>query len=108
MAPQSPLSGQSALVTGASRGIGFAIVRRLGQMGARIAMCARDPKRLEEACANLRREGIETLALPADVSRAAEVSAIAEAASKAFGAIDILVNNAGIGRFAPIHEFTEA
>jgi 3-oxoacyl-[acyl-carrier protein] reductase len=107
MAPQSPLTGQSALVTGASRGIGYAVACRLGQMGARIAMCARDAKRLEEASSKLRREGIQTLALPADVSRDGEVSAIVESASKDFGAIDILVNNAGIGRFAPVHEFTE-
>lgn len=108
MAPDSPLTGQTALVTGASRGIGFAIARRLGQMGARVAICARDPRRLTEASSNLTREGIQNLAVPADVTSAAGVSAIVEAAFKSLGALDILVNNAGIGHFAPVHEFTEA
>ena len=108
MASEQPLNGQSALITGASRGIGLAVARRLGQMGARVAICARDSKRLEVASAMLTREEIQNLALAADVSRASEVSALVEAALKSFGALDILVNNAGIGRFAPLHEFTEA
>ena len=108
MARELPLSGQSALVTGASRGIGLAIAQRLGQMGARLAICARDARRLKDASAKLTQEGIQNLALPADVTRASDVSSLVEATLKTFGALDILVNNAGIGRFAPVHEFTEA
>jgi 3-oxoacyl-[acyl-carrier protein] reductase len=108
MANSLPLSGQSALVTGASRGIGLAVARRLGQMGARVAICARDAKRLEETSANLRREGIQNLAFVADVSRADQVSTLVENVFRGFGSLDILVNNAGVGRFAPVHQFTEA
>lgn len=108
MNSEAVLSGQSALVTGASRGIGFAIARRLGQMGARVCLCARDNKSLELASSRLREEGIATLAVAADVSRADQVTSLVDATHNAFGAIDILVNNAGIGRFGPVHQFTEA
>jgi 3-oxoacyl-[acyl-carrier protein] reductase len=108
MANSLPLSGQNALITGASRGIGLAIAHRLGQMGARIAICARDARNLELASANLSREGIQNFAIAADVSRADQVSALIEKVTKQLGALDILVNNAGIGRFAPVHQFTEA
>jgi 3-oxoacyl-[acyl-carrier protein] reductase len=108
MANSLPLSGQSALITGASRGIGLAIARRLGQMGARVAICARDAKRLQQASSNLTEEGIRNLTQVADVTRATEVSLLAENVFREFGALDILVNNAGVGRFAPVHQFTEA
>ena len=58
------LAGKVALITGASRGIGFAIARRLGQMGARVSICGRDQAKLEQAASSLRGEGIETLAVP--------------------------------------------
>ena len=96
------------MVTGASRGIGLAIAHRLGQMGARLALCARDAKALEQTAAGLRREGIETLAVAADVTRAGEITALVERVRSAFGPIDILVNNAGIGVFRPVQEATEA
>ncbi|MFZ0212592.1 MAG: SDR family NAD(P)-dependent oxidoreductase [Candidatus Acidiferrales bacterium] len=103
-----PLKGQHALVTGASRGIGLAIARRLGQMGARITLCGRTEKTLGEASARLQQEGIETFAFPANVASHDQVSALVDAAIAKFGGIDILVNNAGVGRFAPIHEFSDA
>jgi 3-oxoacyl-[acyl-carrier protein] reductase len=102
------LSGQTALITGASRGIGLAIARRLGQLGVNIAVSARNAARLEEASARLRQEGIHTLAIPADVTRAEQVYQLVDTTTKSFGAIDILVNNAGVGRFAPVQEFSEA
>ena len=96
------------MVTGASRGIGLAIAHRLGQMGARVALCARDAKALEQTAAGLRREGIETLAVAADLTRAGEITALVERVRSAFGLLDILVNNAGIGVFRPVQETTEA
>jgi 3-oxoacyl-[acyl-carrier protein] reductase len=102
------LAGKVALVTGSSRGIGLAIARRLGQMGARVSICGRDPAKLDLAASMLRGEGIETLAVPADVSRADQISELVHATQQKLGPIDTLVNNAGTGVFGPFHEFAEA
>lgn len=108
METRDSLAGQVALVTGASRGIGLAIARRLGQMGARVAICGRDRDRIEQAASALRSEGIETLATQTDVARAGEVSTLVQKTQQELGPIDILVNNAGIGVFGPFLEFGEA
>ncbi len=108
METSTPLAGQVALVTGASRGIGLAIARRLGQMGARLALCARTRDRLERAADSLRQQGFPVLAVVADVANAASVAALVEQTRRTLGEIDILVNNAGIGTFGPVQEITEA
>src|SRR5690349_10982430 len=102
----SPLGGQVALVTGASRGIGLAIARRLGLMGARVALCARNTAPLEKAASDLRSTGIEVLAAPADVTRAELVSSLVGETQRVFGPVDILVNNAGVGIFGPFYQQT--
>jgi NAD(P)-dependent dehydrogenase (short-subunit alcohol dehydrogenase family) len=107
MNAQQPLAGQTALITGASRGIGLAIARKLGAMGAQLALCARDAGRLEQAEAELRQAGCRTLAVPADVTDAAAVDALVQKVIGTLGGIDILVNNAGVGVFAPLHELRE-
>ena len=107
MNAQHPLKGQTALITGASRGIGLAIARKLGAMGAQLALCARDAGRLEQAEAELRQAGCRTLAVPADVTDAAAVDALVQKVIGTLGGIDILVNNAGIGVFAQLHELRE-
>jgi NAD(P)-dependent dehydrogenase (short-subunit alcohol dehydrogenase family) len=107
MSAERPLTGQVALVTGGSQGIGLAIVRRLGQMGARLALCGRSRDRLEQATESLRAEGLETLTVLADVSRPPDVAALVEQTNQRLGAIDILVNNAGVGAFGPAHELQE-
>ncbi len=108
MSNSQSIAGQVALVTGGSRGIGLAIARRLGRMGARVAICARTAPALDHAAEELHRAGTEVFALPADVTRSAEVTALVERARARFGPIDILVNNAGIGVFGPAHELREA
>jgi 3-oxoacyl-[acyl-carrier protein] reductase len=102
------LAGQVAIVTGASRGIGLAIARRLGQMGARVSLCARNAANLERATSGLRAAGIQVLALRTDVTRGDEVASLVSETQRTFGPIDILVNNAGIGIFGPFQEQTEA
>jgi NAD(P)-dependent dehydrogenase (short-subunit alcohol dehydrogenase family) len=107
MANEKPLIGKTALITGASRGIGFAIAETLGRLGAKLAICARNPTVLESAAAKLRADGNEVLAGRADVTRAADISSFVQKTLGTLGPIDILVNNAGIGYFGPIQNATE-
>ena len=102
------LENKVALVTGASRGIGFAVARSLAGLGAKVALCARDPERLEKAAAQLKGAGAAVAAIPTDVRNANEISPLVRKAEQTLGAIDILVNNAGIGSFAPVQEASEA
>ena len=102
------LENKVALVTGASRGIGFAVARGLAGLGAKVALCARDPERLEKAAAQLKGVGAAVVAIPTDVRNANEISPLVRKAEQTLGAIDILVNNAGIGSFAPVQEASEA
>lgn len=108
MANGSPLEGKTALVTGGSRGIGLAIARRLGQMGANVGICARDAERLERAVRQLKQEGFSTVGVHADVTRAADVELLVQKTQTSLGPIDILVNNAGTGYFGPVQEASEA
>lgn len=103
----SALAGTTALITGASRGIGLAIAQRLGQLGARVAICGRDSDALDAAQTLLRAEHIDVFALSADVSRGDQVSALVEKTLARFGTIDFLVNNAGLARFGPVQERSE-
>src|SRR5271169_4497085 len=102
------LEGKIALITGGNRGIGFAIARRLGKMGARVSICGRDQAKLDQSASSLRGEGIETLAVQADVARGDQISVLVHKTQRELGPIDILVNNAGTGVFGPFHEFGEA
>jgi 3-oxoacyl-[acyl-carrier protein] reductase len=108
MSPEKRLTGKVALVTGGSRGIGFAIARRLGQMGARVSICGRDAAKLDPSAAALRGEGIDVISVVADVAREEQILPFVQKTQNEFGSIDILVNNAGIGLFGPFYEFNEA
>ena len=101
------LSQKVALVTGASRGIGRAIASRLGRMGASVAMCARRRDEIERTAAAFRNDGIRTLPIAADVTRAEDVYKMIEQTCSQLGEIEILVNNAGIGVFGPFYERSE-
>jgi NAD(P)-dependent dehydrogenase (short-subunit alcohol dehydrogenase family) len=93
------LQNKVAIVTGANQGLGLEIARKYLEAGASLSICARDEKLLRQAereLNSLLRPGQKILALPADVSKAADVQALVRATLETFGGIDILVNNAGV------------
>ncbi len=88
--------GKTALVGGASRGLGFAVCERLAAEGANLVMISRGADELEIACEQLANKyGIQVLANPADQSREDDINQILERALQRFGTIDILVHNTG-------------
>jgi NAD(P)-dependent dehydrogenase (short-subunit alcohol dehydrogenase family) len=89
------LTGQTALVTGGSRGLGLQIAEGLGQAGAKILLTSRKAGDLEEATAHLQAQGIDTRWVAADASEPAGVAHVADEAMQRLGRVDILVNNAG-------------
>jgi len=91
------LKGKIALVTGGSYGIGRAIALALAGEGCRVAICARDKKRLAAAAKEIRKHGVDCLAISADATKAADVARVVKTVTKAWGRIDILVNNVGGG-----------
>ncbi|HLL05112.1 MAG TPA: SDR family oxidoreductase [Myxococcaceae bacterium] len=102
------LAGKVVLVTGGSEGLGAAVCHRLAWEGARVALCARNVKKLEATAATLRAQGGEVLALPADVSRAEELERFVRAAQERWGRVDALVNNAGSASARPFGSITDA
>src|SRR5581483_10957219 len=99
--------GDVALVTGASRGLGFLIARELGRAGCRLVVCARDADELAHAAADLRRDA-EVLALPCDVADRAQVERLVATAVARYGRVDLLVNNAGEIAVGPLSSMDEA
>lgn len=93
--PSFDLTGQVAIVTGASEGIGQGIALGLAKAGADIVLAARTRDKLEAAAADIRALGRRALVVPTDVTRGAEAQRLVDAARAEFGHIDILVNNAG-------------
>src|SRR6266481_8156289 len=103
------LTGKKALVTGGSKGIGFAIARTFAEAGADVAIMARRQGPLDEAVAAIRpRQGQEMLAVACDVRRAEDIAAGFARVAQAFGHIDILVNNAGTSNAHPFETVTDA
>ncbi len=85
---------QVAVITGGGTGIGLAIARRLGSLGARIAIASRNAEHLESGCASLRAAGIDPLVAQLDVRKPEQVDDMVLRTVKHFGSLDMLVNNA--------------
>ena len=101
------LRGRNAVVTGGSRGIGFAVAQALAAAGACVAICGRNPEHLKQAVSQLTKTApSKVIAKAADVSKSEEVSALFGFVDSELGSADILVNNAGIGVFKSTAELT--
>jgi 3-oxoacyl-[acyl-carrier protein] reductase len=96
----------TALVTGATHGIGRATAFALGRSGYRVGVCARTAAKVESLVAELRAAGIEAAGRAADVADPVQVTSVVEHVSKALGEIGVLVNNAGVLIARPIEELT--
>jgi len=92
---ETSLKGRIAIVAASSQGIGLAAAEGLAAEGCRIAMCARNPQKLEAAAGEVRKKGVEVFAQAFDVTHAGAVHAFVEAVVQKFGGVDICVTNAG-------------
>jgi len=103
----SKLSGKVALVTGASKGIGAAIAKRLAADGAQVVVnYASSREGADKVVAAIAEAGGKAIAVKGDVSKPAEAGALVDSAVRSFGRLDILVNNSGVYEFAPLADIT--
>lgn len=102
------LKGKTAVVSGASRGLGRAMAASLAAEGVKVALVARDTAKLDEAVAGIRAQGGCAEAFQADLTSEAEVVALEHAVSAKLGKVQILINNAGVNVRKPLEEFTLA
>ena len=98
------LTGQTALVTGGSRGLGLQMAQALGEAGARVMLTSRKAADLEQAAAELQAQGIDARWIAADCAKEEDTRRLADETLQRMGAIDILVNNAGATWGAPAEE----
>lgn len=98
--------GSVAIVTGGGQGIGAAVARMLAGEGAAIVVAARSADRIERVAGEIKKAGGKAWAVPCDVTNAASVHSLAQAAGRRAGVVDILVNNAGAAHSAPLAKTT--
>jgi NAD(P)-dependent dehydrogenase (short-subunit alcohol dehydrogenase family) len=104
MDTRQPLAGQVAVITGAGRGIGSAIARKLAALGATAVLLGRTKSTLDETARAIVDAGGKTEVIPCDVTVLHQLEYAAARVDSTFGRLDILVNNAGIGGFnEPLH-----
>ena len=101
------LEGKRALVTGSSRGLGFALAKGLAQAGAVIVLNGRDEARLSQAVDMLKEQDLTAYGYPFDVTETDGIDKTVTAIEQEVGPIDILVNNAGVQRRGPIESFDD-
>jgi 3-oxoacyl-[acyl-carrier protein] reductase len=102
------LTGRKALITGGSKGLGFAMAQTFAEAGADVAIVARRQGPLDEAAAAIRTHGREVVAITCDVRRADDIEAAFARATQAVGRVDVLVNNAGTSNAHPFESVTDA
>jgi NAD(P)-dependent dehydrogenase (short-subunit alcohol dehydrogenase family) len=102
------LRGRSALITGGSRGLGLAIARELGRLGAHVTLAARDQAELEIAHQDLTARGIEASVIVCDLADRAAAGRLVDRTVAERGRLDLLINNAGVIRVGPIEHMQSA
>ena len=102
------IDGKVVAITGASSGIGEATARLLAGRGAAVVLGARRAERLDAIAGELRAQGGEAIACPADVTRRGDLERLVARAVAEFGRIDVLVNNAGISKISPMADLDTA
>jgi len=100
------LTGQVAIVTGASNGIGRGIAEALGAAGAKTVLAARRTALLEEVASEIRAAGGTALPVTTDVTREDQVARLFRTTQDTYGRVDVLVNNAGVPTHVPIEDIT--
>jgi 3-oxoacyl-[acyl-carrier protein] reductase len=104
----SDLKGKVAVVTGASKGIGAAIAKRLGEAGASVVVNYSSSKKdADQVVADIEASGGKAIAVMGNVAKVADVERLFAETEKAFNTLDVLVNNAGVYKFAPLEEISE-
>ena len=98
------LTGQTALVTGGSRGLGLQMAQALGEAGARVMLTSRKAADLEQAAAELQAQGIDARWIAADCAKEEDIARLASETLQRMGHVDILVNNAGASWGAPAED----
>ena len=102
------LSGRAAIVTGGSKGLGYAIAMRFAQSGADVAIAARGRDALDQAVKEIKAQARgNVIGVAGDVAVPADIKRIYDEAAKAFGKVDIVVNNAGTSRNAKFEDITD-
>jgi NAD(P)-dependent dehydrogenase (short-subunit alcohol dehydrogenase family) len=100
------LQGKSALITGASKGLGRAMALALAEAGARVALVSRNLEQLNQTAAEVKKRGAQAMVFQTDVSDEAQVLRLEQAVISEFGKVQILINNAGINIRKSVVDFT--
>ena len=93
--PLFDISGKTAIVTGASSGLGMTFAKFLAQRGSNVVISARRIEKIEELSSQLNQQGFSSIAVPCDVTESSQVNDMFDAAENNFDRVDIIVNNAG-------------
>ncbi len=102
------LTGQVAVVTGASTGLGVQMAKALASQGANIVCLARRQNLVEEVAADIEKTyGVKAMGVPCDITNTERIDEVIDLVLKEFGRIDILINNAGTGAVAPAEDITD-